>query len=78
MCSNILENRCSVVKVRVHGIVGWEKIVVGIFKAEGGGCHVTINSCSDKKIIRLGSWCCYFLVLLDSFFGVFVIVSQLF
>ena len=27
----------------------------GFFKMEGGGCNVTINRCSDKKITRLGS-----------------------
>ena len=39
----------------VHVVGGRENVVTGLFKSECGGCHVTIDRCSGKKVIRLGS-----------------------
>ena len=49
-------------------------MVMIFFKTEGVGYHVMINMCSVKKNIRLGSFCCYFFLVLRAFFPkVFVI-----
>ena len=54
MCWTILEDIFGVVNGIFSCIGGRAKFVMGFFKMEGGGFHVTSNSCSDKKIIRLG------------------------
>ena len=59
LCWTIFDIICGVAKGRVHGVGGRPNVFVGFFKTEGGGCHETINRCSGKKIIRLGSCCCY-------------------
>ena len=60
LCWISIDNRCSVCKRIVHGIGIIENMVVGLFKIEGGECRVPINRISGRKIIRLGSCCCYF------------------
>ena len=60
LCRNFLDNRCGVAKGIVHVVDGRENVVTGLFKTECGGWHVTIDRCSGKKVIRLGSCWCYF------------------
>ena len=78
LCQNFLDNRCGVAKGIVHVVGGRENLVTGLFKTGCGGCHVTIDRCSGKKVIRLGSCWRYFLDLRVPFFKVFVIGSRLF
>ena len=78
LCRTFLDNKYSVAKGILYVVGGRENVVTGFFKTECGGCHVTIDRCSGKKVIMLGSCWCYFLILRAPFFKVFVIGYQMF